>query len=158
MQKQNYTENSVSQVKHLNSWAFLTKYLTADEYFVAVMFSEMIQPNTNSLEPLNDRTTGMKLQEIFGVSRLSLKIHVKKLFELGAYGNFSSASLKKNNKFWIFNPYLSSIGEVEPITFELFNDTHVHKAFFDPNYELTPQEIIDLKIRPSTAKRRKAKK
>ena len=152
-------DNAVYLKRYPNSWSFLEKYLTAEEFMVCFSLSLRADYTDNNLKPFTDKTTGEKLSKALGVSRINLIGMLHKLFELGVCGKFEEINTNKPyTKYWIFNPYLSVVSEViDSSIVQLFDNTHIHKAFHNPNYELTPQEIIDLKIRPSTAKRRKAK-
>ena len=151
--------NALYIKRYPNGWSFLEKYLTAEEFMVCFSLSLRADYTDNNLKPFTDKTTGEKLSQALGVSRINLIGMLHKLFELGVCRKFEEINTNKPyTKYWIFNPYLSFVGEViDSSIVQLFSDTHIHKAFHNPNYELTPQEIIDLKIRPSTAKRRKAK-
>ena len=155
-----FEPNSFFKKTYPNGWAFLRKYLTAEESNVASILAAKAFSNTNSLNPLNDDTAISELSEIFGISRNIVKDMLKKLFELGVYGKFEVADINvPYTKYWIFNPYLSFSGSIiKSDIASLFKNTHCGKAFYNPNYELTEKEIKDLIIRVSTIKRRKIKK
>ena len=161
MQEKNNSQDFISDTmlikNSLNGWAFLHKYLSVEEF--AVAFSLGLKADDNSLRPFNNKTPNIKLAKVFGVSRIVLKKMFAKLSALGVYGQFEVADkFSPYTKYWLLSPYLMFSGETKNSSIKfLFDNTHVHNAFLDPNYELTEQQIIDLKIKSSTLKRRKAK-
>jgi|JI9StandDraft_1071089.scaffolds.fasta_scaffold343387_1 C1A family cysteine protease len=123
--------------EYSNSWSYLQKKLNPLEYKVAHSLGILAKANTNSLEPLSDKSTIPDLMEIFNVSKNKVKPILVKLFSLGVYGKFEIVDADKGyTKYWIFNPYLSFSGKLIPSDIaDLFSNTHVAKAFRDPNYK-----------------------
>lgn len=151
-----FEPTALFQKTYPNGWKFLKRYLTPTEYLVCDTLSKMCQSNTNSLHPLSDDTIDRELVEQLDVTRKHLVPILRKLFDLGVYGKFAVATISKaHGKYWIFNPYLSFQGRITNINVcELFKDTYCGRAFNNPDFELTEEECIDMKIKIS--KRKKA--
>jgi len=139
-----------------NGWKFLERYLTSEELIVAITLGDMAKASTNSLKPLSDDTTTNELAEILTISRNYVKDVLHKLFVLGVYGKFEIYEPDvPYTKHWIFNPYLLFAGvTIKNEIAILFKNTHCAKAFSDKDYFLTPEHIIEFKIKNSTKKRR----
>lgn len=137
MGKEVFEPDAIFRKDYTNSWRFLQKTLTALEFKAAMGLALMAKANTNSLEPINDETGVRELSERLDVSVNKVTSVIKKLYDLGVYGKFSVAKVDTPyKKFWILNPYLSFSGKlIESDIAELFEGTHIQKAFYNPDYQ-----------------------
>ena len=140
-----------------NSFRFLKKYLTAEEFVVVDTLADRALISNNSLQPFNDSTPMTELAEVFGMSRKHMKIMLDKLLKLGVYGKFETPIKNKPyTYYWVFNPCLSFAGSTMKVNvINLFENSYCQMASADQDYVLTDEEMIELDIKPSTIKRRK---
>lgn len=85
----------------------LKPYLTCEERSMIPILADMARHGSNSLIPLNDKTTNLELADMFGIDRRKVRACVNKLFEVGVLGKFEGKNhddLYKN--YWILNPYI----------------------------------------------------
>lgn len=118
---------------------YLQDTLKPLELKVLLKLMLMAKMNTNSLEPLNDKTTIPQLVEYFGVSKNKIKPALDKLFSLGVYGKFDVVKEDLNyTKYWVLNPYLSFQGRlVYSDIANLFKGTKIHSLHLE--YKLKNQ-------------------
>lgn len=108
---------------------YLVDILKPMEMKVLLKLMRMAKMNTNSLEPLSDRTTVRELSEYFGVSKNKINPVLKRLFELGVYGKFQVVRKDlEHTRYWVLNPYLSFKGRlVRSDIAALFKGTRIHE-------------------------------
>lgn len=135
--KEVFQPEGIFRKDYTNSWKFLQRELSPLELSAAMALALMAKANTNSLEPVNDETGVRELSERINVSVNKVKSVLQKLYDLGVYGRFSVAKIDAPfKKFWILNPYLSFSGRlIHSDIAELFDDTHIQKAFFNESYK-----------------------
>ena len=108
-------------------WKYLGNELSAIQYkaLLGLMFKTL--KGTNSLAPINNKTTISELVEILGVSTNKVKPTLEKLYDLGVYRQLEVGGKYGSwRNYWVFNPYIGMNGEMvsEEIK-ELFHDTKV---------------------------------
>ena len=110
---------------YVKVWEFLADNLTNTEMSVVTRMSIMLEYSTNSLNPLDDKTSVRNLSNTFNISTKTVKNIFEKLFDLGVY-----LSLRYNHKTrgrveeWIFNPYIATKGRfVNSDLLQYFNST-----------------------------------
>jgi hypothetical protein len=113
------------------SWEWLKKHTTKNEYHAAVALGQLAKAYTNSLEPISDSTVLTDLIEITGINKNLISYSMHKLWKLGVYAKFEAYDPSKPyTKYWIFNPYLSFNGKlIDSSLSELFKNTYVAMAF-----------------------------
>lgn len=128
------------------SWKYLTLKLNSDELKVLVIMTLMAQSGTNSLIPLNDEVSLVRLQEMFGIDRHRIQKILKKLFELGVYARFEVSKIDEPyKKYWILNPYVSFKGRlISSGIVELFYGTEVEAAYAK-QYFKEKDNLIDIR-------------
>jgi hypothetical protein len=121
-----------------NTWNFITNEFSHIEVVATINLILISKMNTNSLIPLTDKTTIKELSVILKISINRVTKVINKLFEYGVFGRFEV--VKPNveyTKYWILNPFLGFRGKIIDVEIiHLFEGTHIHKAFLDPNYKL----------------------
>ncbi len=119
-----------------NSWLFLLRELKPMEVSAVTYLISFAQMNTGSLEPLNDDTTVRDLSFKLNISVNRVKQILKVLFLYGVYGKFEVYNPDKPfTKYWIINPFLSFSGtHIDTEIVNLFKDTYIAKAYFDPKF------------------------
>ena len=113
------------------SWEYLVDNLSLVEIKIALKMSTMIEMNTNSLNPLDDKTSLRVLSGHFGISVNSIKKAFKHLLDIGVYASFRYGHYKRGIvDEWVFNPYISFKGKlIESDIKNLFDDTEIGKLF-----------------------------
>lgn len=134
--KQVFEPDAIFKKDYTKSWKFMKANCTHLELSAAIGLSLMAKANTNSLEPINDETALAELCERLSVSKNRITNVLKKLWELGVYAKFEVYDpTKPYTKYWILNPYLSFSGKlIHSDIAELFNGTHIARAFRDDYY------------------------
>ena len=90
--------------------SFLLERLSKTEWWVLSIMIERALPGTNSMEPIDDDTSMRELERIFKTDRQVLKRALDKLFDIGAYANYSISESGERKKYWLLNPYVSFKG------------------------------------------------
>jgi hypothetical protein len=131
--KELFTPDKYFTKNYIKAWNYLLDNLTAIELKIALKMSVMAEYNTNSLIPLDNKTTMRDLAEFFNIGINTVKKAFHNLFKQGVYASFNYYHyLRGDVEEWIFNPYISFKGRlVDSDIKELFNDTKVAKAFFN---------------------------
>jgi len=113
------------------SWKFLSTALNSDELKALVVMSLMTQAGTNSIPPLNEEVSMLRMEEYFGISRKKLPKIFKNLFDLGVFAKFEVATEEEPyKKYWILNPYISFKGRlIDSDIARLFYGTRVEKEY-----------------------------
>lgn len=129
--------NAIFQKDYTNSWRFLDKHLSAIEMKAAKSLAIRAKAFTNSLQPLDDETTIPELMLVLGLGKNSVTPVLAKLFDIGVYGRFHVKNWDiPYTCYWLLNPYLTFNGKISKYSISsLFADTHIAKAFYNPNYE-----------------------
>lgn len=129
--KEVFEPEGIFRKDYTKTWEYLDKTLTPLEFKVVAKLCRMAKMNTNSLEPLNDETTALKLSEEFNIDHRTSKKLFKKLFELGVYAKFEAFKPDvPYTKYWILNPYLSFSGKIINSDIKLlFTGTVLEKVY-----------------------------
>lgn len=109
-----FDQKGLSYVKVCRpAWKELDLCTNDAEYLVAVRLSNIIQPFSCMLSPLNNKTSVSELSRVLRKSRRTIKAILEKLEALGVYAEI--------NGEWVFNPFLAHKGEkVDPEVIRLF--------------------------------------
>lgn len=136
--KEIFEPDALFRKDYCNSWAFLQRELSHFEFTVCFSLALLAKANTNSLEPLNDSSTIAELMEILNISKNKVTPTLDVLWNYGVYGKFEVKDANRPyTKHWILNPYLSFNGRlIESDIAFLFKNTHIAKAFNNPNYSV----------------------
>ena len=120
--------------RYVLAWRLLATQTTATEFNAANILSDKARAFTNSLIPLNDETTLVKLSEELKINRNIVGKIIEKLFNLGVIARFQVSNYDEGTqefelaKYWVFNPYLSFNGKViDKGLSELFANTFYAK-------------------------------
>jgi reverse gyrase len=119
------------QIVNAEASKLLISGLTKEELGLVYVMIQMSEYNSNSLDPLTDETSMVKLSEHFGVDRERIGKLLKRLFEAGVYNTYTYFSATYNRKVtsWVLSPYVSWRGKtVDDSLFEHFKDTNLAKA------------------------------
>lgn len=111
--KEIFLPEAMFQKNYNKSWEYLDTVLTPLEFKVVAKLCRMAKMNTNSLEPLNDKTAISVIAKEFKIGRNKVTPLFEKLLHLGVYGKFE---IHKQDapytKYWILNPYLAFSGKI----------------------------------------------
>lgn len=131
--KEKFVADAKFSKQYSKSWLYLLDNLSLVEIKIANRMSVMAEHTTNSLAPLDDKTTVRELADYFGIGINSVKKAFKHLFDLGVYASFEYCHYQRGHvKEWIFNPFISFKGVlIDSDIKELFINTKVAKAFFE---------------------------
>ena len=115
------------------SWLYLAKELSGVELKMALMMSCMTEYATNSLAPLDNKTSYDMLSERFKISKGSIGKVLNKLFEVGVYASFKYSHYRRGTvEEWVFNPFISFKGKlINSDLKNLFINTKVAKQFLN---------------------------
>lgn len=132
--KQVFEPDTIFKKDYTVSWSYLKANLSHLELSAAIGLSLLAKANTNSLEPINDKTALSDLSELLGISKNKISKVLDKLFKYGVYGKFEVHNITKPyTKYWILNPYLSFSGKlISSDIAALFNDTLIAHNFRNP--------------------------
>jgi hypothetical protein len=141
--KEIFEPDALFRKDYCNSWAFLQRELSHFEFTVCFSLALLAKAHTNSLEPLSDNTTINELMEKLRMSKNKVTPTLKTLWDYGVYGKFEVKQLSKPyTKYWLLNPYLSFSGKIIGSDIaNLFKDTHIAKAFYDPTYSVGKKRL-----------------
>lgn len=133
-----FEKRAIFKKDYTNSWSFLSRVLSPLEFKVAYTLALLAKANTNSLEPLSDKTTNVELMKVLGISKNNINPILNKLFIMGVYAKFEVYKPEiPYTKYWVFNPYLSFMGKlIKSDVALLFIGTHCEKAFRDKHYSI----------------------
>lgn len=90
---------------------YLIEIFNPIEIKMILKMIELIDYNSNSLDPINNDTSLRDLAKTFDVSRNRIKTYLEHLFKFGVYASFKVHKDKKE-EFWILNPYIAWQGEL----------------------------------------------
>jgi hypothetical protein len=90
---------------------YLIEVFNPIEIKMIVKMIELIDYNSNSLDPINNETSLRDLAKTFDVSRNRIKTYLEHLFKFGVYAQFKVHTDTKK-EFWILNPYIAWQGEL----------------------------------------------
>lgn len=116
---------------YIKSYPSILKYL-ADELssiqyraMLGLLFKTL--KDTNSLAPINNKTTISEFVEILGVSTNKVKPTLEKLYDLGVYRQLEVGGKYGSwRNYWVFNPYIGLNGDlVNDEIKDLFKDTRI---------------------------------
>lgn len=142
--KEVFESNAFFQKHYPTTWNYLKQQTSTIEFAAAMRLALLAKANTNSLEPLNDKTTLASLVEVLGVGINKVNVVLKKLSYLGVYAQFGVEDKDKGyTRYWVFNPYLSFTGQlIESDLATLFKGTRIAAAFYDPEYGRIPSKKV----------------
>lgn len=108
------------------AWRLLKDMLSKRELNVAFKLGLMAKAYTNSLQPLNDATTAVKIAEELEENRNTVMKDIDKLFKLGVIAKFEVYEKNEvHKKYWVFNPYLMFNGkDIQKDVPTLFDGTY----------------------------------
>lgn len=126
-----FEPDAIFSRSYSKSWNYLYYRTTALEYRVAHHLATKAKAFTNSLEPLNDKSTVREIAEAVDISTGKVTIIFERLFNLGVYGRFEVSEQDRGRvQYWILNPYLSFNGKrISKDIVSLFDRTEIAKAF-----------------------------
>lgn len=106
------------------SWDLLLDVLNDVELNIAARMMSMIRMNSNSLAPLNDNTSMVKLAELFKMDRRKVKASFDKLLKLGVYAEFKFGTGTEIKHYWVLNPFIAFKGNtMSKALIDLFRET-----------------------------------
>lgn len=118
--------------RYRHSWMYLRTVLSPLELEAVNALTDLAIRNTNSLEPLSDKTTIPELMEMLGASKNKVNPILKKLFYYGVYAKFEVCDMTKSyTKYWILNPFLAFNGKlIKSDIVPLFSGTRIAIEYF----------------------------
>lgn len=130
-----FSESTIFRKSDSNSWTFLFRELSYEEFLAAEALTK--------LDRLNDRIVLRHLIKQLSLSSGEAKLILETLFDYGVYARLGVMKPGQPYLNWIINPYLSFGGQlIDSSVAELFNGTHVEKAFRDKDYIYNPKNKI----------------
>lgn len=118
--------------EYYRTWSFLETVLSDREYRVVHFMTRKAKHQTNSLEPLNDETSQLKLSDTFNIPRNAVAKLFKKLKSLGVYAEVSVEYDGIENNFWVLNPYIGFNGKfINSSLIEIFKPTTIGSVFYN---------------------------
>ena len=110
--------------QYSRSWDYLLENLNNIELGIISRMSMMAKMRSNSLAPLNDRTSMSKLGEVFGVDRRIVGRIFDKFLKMGVYAEFKFGDGSEIRHYWVLNPFISFNGKtIDKSLVELFSET-----------------------------------
>jgi len=107
-----YDRNYRYNTHNKHALELLHEKVGKDGVYVVVKMMLLAKRDTNSLQPLSDKTTVRYLAEEFGIGINRVKDILDKLFNIGVYGVFKVRdSDKPYTNYWVLNPYLTYSGK-----------------------------------------------
>ena len=110
------------------AWDYLLDYLTPVELQIVTRMSHMARPASNSLEPLNNKSTVQEIADTFHIHRNSVPKMFEKLLKAGVYAEFRFVAYDGIRHYWVLNPYISFKGKIiNSALVDLFRETNIAK-------------------------------
>lgn len=110
------------------AWNYLLDNLTDKELSIVVKMTLMARFNSNSLEPLNNKSSIEELAEHFGLHRNSVSKMFNNLLRHGVYAEFRFGAYDGIRHYWVLNPYVAYKGKtIDKALIDLFRETNIAK-------------------------------
>lgn len=129
--KEHFMADEYFAKSYTKAWTYLIDTLKPVELKIAVKMSTMTEMNTNSLAPLDNKTSIRGLADCFNISTRDVKKTFDRLFNIGVYASFRYCHYKRGEvNEWVFNPYISFKGQLISSDIKhLFDNTEIGKLF-----------------------------
>lgn len=115
------------------AWDYLLDHLSDKELRIVTKMELMARPNSNSLEPLSQRSTVQEIADTFGVHRNNIVKMIENLFNHGVYAEFNVATSTGVKRYWVLNPYISFKGRIiDSALVDLFRKTTIARLCTRP--------------------------
>ena len=108
------------------AWNYLLEHLTDKELVIVTRMSHMARPASNSLEPLNNKSTIQEIADTFKIHRNHVNKIFNNLMKHGVYAEFKFGAHDGIRHYWVLNPYISFKGKtISNALMDLFRETDI---------------------------------